>query len=114
MDEARDHRSDLRCGRDDDARLHARWLVHQQLGRALGVQKSAVAVIDALIPICVSQSKVDPDSMNKLEELVAIKSSYEQRDFVMKTGWATMPSADEPDRDLAAACADVLSKPAQS
>jgi hypothetical protein len=79
----------------------------------LAYQKSAAAVIDALTPICVSQSKLDPDSMKKLEELVAMKSTYEQRDFVMKTGWATMPSADEPDRDLAAACADVLSKPAQ-
>lgn len=80
----------------------------------LAYQRSAAAVIEALIPICVSQSKVDPDSMNKLEELVAMKSSYAQRDFVMKTGWATMPSADEPDRDLAAACAEALSKPAQS
>lgn len=88
------------------------WYTNNSAER-LADQRSAAAVIDALIPICVSQSKLDPDSMNKLEELVAMKSSYEQRDFVMKTGWATMPSADEPDRDLAAACADVLSKPAQ-
>jgi hypothetical protein len=28
----------------------------------------------------------------------------------MKAGWATMPKADEPNRDLASACADVLAK----
>jgi hypothetical protein len=28
----------------------------------------------------------------------------------MKAGWATMPAADAPNRDLASACADMLSK----
>jgi hypothetical protein len=79
----------------------------------LAYQRSAAAVISALTPICISQSKLDPDSMAKRAQLVAMKTSYEQRDFVMKAGWATMPSAAEPDRDLAAACADALSKPTQ-
>lgn len=74
--------------------------------------KSKTAVISALTPICINQSKVDPDSMAKLDQLVAMKTSYEQRDFVMKAGWATMPPASDPDRDLASACADALSKPA--
>ena len=76
----------------------------------LAYQRSATAVISALTPICVNQSKLDPDSMAKRAQLVAMKTTYEQRDFVMKAGWATMPSAGEPDRDLAAACADALSK----
>ncbi|WP_284735474.1 hypothetical protein [Dongia deserti] len=76
-------------------------------------QKSTAAVIDALIPICLSQSKLDPDSTAKLAQFAAIKTSYEQRDFVMKTGWATMPAAEQPDRDLAAACAGALSKAGQ-
>jgi hypothetical protein len=32
----------------------------------------------------------------------------------MKTGWATIPAAQSPDSDLAAACAEVLAKAAQS
>ena len=79
----------------------------------LAYQRSTTAVIGALTPVCINQSKLDPDSTAKRAELVAMKTSYEQRDFVMKAGWATMPSAGEPDRDLAAACADALSKATQ-
>jgi len=77
-------------------------------------QRSDVAVIDALVPICVSQSKLDPDTTAKLGQLVAMKSSYEQRDFVMTSGWATMPAANEPNRDVASKCADALVKPTAS
>jgi hypothetical protein len=77
-------------------------------------QKSRVAVIDALVPICLSQQKKDPDSSSKLTQLVGMKTSYEQRDFVMTSGWATMPEASEPDRDVASQCADVLAKAPQT
>jgi hypothetical protein len=76
----------------------------------MAYQKSATAVIAALVPICISHSKVDPDSTAKLAQFSAMKTSYEQRDFVMKAGWATMPTAEQPDRDLATACADMLSR----
>jgi hypothetical protein len=76
----------------------------------LAQQKSDVAVIDALVPVCINQSKLDPQSTDKLTKLAAMKTSYEQRDFVISTGWATMPAADGPNRDLATACADALSK----
>jgi hypothetical protein len=32
----------------------------------------------------------------------------------MTSGWATMPEASEPDRDVASQCADVLAKAPQS
>jgi hypothetical protein len=80
----------------------------------LAQQRSEVAVIEALVPICVSQSKLDPDTAAKLGQLVAMKSSYEQRDFVITSGWATMPAANEPNRDVASKCADALVKPAAS
>lgn len=76
-------------------------------------QQSAAAVIEALVPICVSQSQTDPNAMAKLDQLEAISSSYERRDFVMKAGWATMPTAEAPNGKLATACAEVL-KAAQS
>ena len=79
----------------------------------LAHETSAAAVVDALIPVCISRSKMDPDSTAKLAQLAGMKTSYEQRDFVMKAGWATMPTAEQPDRTLASACADMLSKAAQ-
>jgi hypothetical protein len=80
----------------------------------LAQERSAVAVIDALVPVCVSQSKLDPAATTKLGQLVAMKTSYEQRDFVISSGWATMPAADGPNRDVASKCADVLVKPTAS
>lgn len=77
----------------------------------LATDRSKVAVIAALVPICVNQQHSDPDSAAKLTQLVAMKTSYEQRDFVIASGWATMPAASEPNRDLASACADTLAKP---
>ena len=41
----------------------------------------------------------------KLGELRAITSSWEQTEFVMKTGWATFPGQAEPNRAVAEACA---------
>jgi hypothetical protein len=80
----------------------------------LAQQKAEVAVIDALLPVCVNQSKLDPQATAKLGQLSAMKTSYEQRDFVVSAGWATMPAADEPNRDLASKCADALVKAAAS
>jgi len=80
----------------------------------LADDRSAVAVVDALVPLCVAQSKLDPDSVTKISAMTAMVTGYERRDYVMKAGWATTPSADEPNRDVASACADTLIKPSQS
>jgi hypothetical protein len=80
----------------------------------LAQKQSTAAVVEALVPICISQSQMDPETVAKLKAFSAIKSSYEQRDFVMKAGWATMPAADAPNQALASACADVLAKTAGS
>ena len=76
----------------------------------LAQEKAEVAVIDALIPVCINQSKLDPEATAKLGQLAGMKTSYEQRDFVLDAGWATMPAADEPNRELAGRCADALVK----
>jgi hypothetical protein len=77
-------------------------------------KQSTAAVTAALLPFCVSQSKADPEATAKTAEFGALKSWYERRDFVMKAGWATMPAAQSPNSDLAAACAEVLAKAPQS
>lgn len=60
-------------------------------------------VVAALTPVCLSLSAADPDQASKLETIRAA-SVYQRRDAVMKTGWATVPGAADPDRDLAQAC----------
>jgi hypothetical protein len=78
----------------------------------LARQQADVAVTTALVPLCLAQSKADRGLLKKLAELKALSSSYAQRDFVTKTGWATVPGSAEPNSDVAGACADALLKTA--
>jgi len=77
-------------------------------------QRSTAAVIAALLPVCISQSKADPEAIAKTQHLSALSFWYDRRDFVMKTGWATMPAAQSPNGDLAEACAELVATAAQS
>lgn len=77
-------------------------------------QRADTAVTAALVPLCVAQSKADRGAIKKLAELRAITSSYEQQEFVTKTGWATVPGGESPNRDLAEACASALLKTASA
>jgi hypothetical protein len=71
-------------------------------------QRASLAVTEALVPVCIGQSKTDPEAGAKLEQFGAIASPYERRTFVMESGWATMPMAEAPNSDLAEACAKEL------
>ena len=64
-------------------------------------------VIAVLAPICLEQSKHDPQLAAKLAELKTI-STYNRGDFIMKAGWATMPGTADANRQVANACADKL------
>ena len=77
-------------------------------------EQSAAAVTEALVPVCIGQSKADPAVAMKLTELKALSYSYQQKDFVMKSGWATMPASEAPNIDLASACAEALLKSSQT
>lgn len=83
------------------------WILGSSADR-MAKQRADAAVTAALVPICIDQSKTDPNSLVKVAQLDAITSPYERRDFVMKTGWATVPAARQPDGLLAGACAEVL------
>lgn len=76
-------------------------------------KQSTAAVITALVPICIAKSQADPETVAKLEAFDTLKASYDQRDFVMKAGWATMSATETPDKAVASACADMLSKTAR-
>lgn len=80
----------------------------------LAQAQADTAVTMALVPLCIAKSKADGGALKKIGELRALGSSYEQSDFVKKTGWATVPGSDDPNRDVAEACAAALLKTASS
>src|SRR5690349_7815210 len=61
-----------------------------------------------------AKAQADAGAAKKMGELKALASSYEQRDFVTKTGWATVPGSDDPNSDVADACAAALLKTASN
>ena len=73
----------------------------------VAIQRAEAAVTTAFVPTCLAREKG-----NKLGELKAITTSYDQTDFVMKAGWATFPGKADPNRDVAEACAAALVKAA--
>jgi hypothetical protein len=75
----------------------------------MAMDRSNAAVTAALVPVCLEKSKADPARTKKLGELKALTSTYEQRDAVLKDGWATVGES-EGNRDVAEACAAQLVK----
>jgi hypothetical protein len=76
------------------------------------MKQADAAVTAALLPICLAGEKADVARAKKLGELTAITSSWEQTEFVMKTGWATFPGQADPNRAVAEVCASALLKTA--
>jgi alpha/beta superfamily hydrolase len=89
------------------------WVTSSTADRVAKVQADT-AVTTALVPLCIAQSKADGAAVKKMGELKALASSYDQRDFVTKTGWATVPGSADPNRDVAEACAAALLKTAEA
>lgn len=87
------------------------WVTGGTAERLAGGRADA-AIVSALTPICVAQFQ---KSANASASLAALKAtqSWEQGTYVGKGGWATMPgSTDEPNRQVATACAEALNKAA--
>jgi hypothetical protein len=83
------------------------WTTHSTANQD-AIKRVDAAVTATLVPICLAQGKIDPARGTKLAELKAITSSYEQTEFVMKTGWATFPGKEDANREVAEACATAL------
>jgi hypothetical protein len=72
-------------------------------------EKSAItAAIAALAPICVDKFQRASGAAENLAELKKVSSSWEQRSFVEKGGWATLPGSDSANSAVAQACANML------
>jgi hypothetical protein len=87
------------------------WTTHSTANQD-AMKRADAAVTSTLVPICLAQGNIDAAKGQKLADLKAITSSYEQTEFVMKTGWATFPGKEDPNRDVAEACASALLKTA--
>ena len=64
---------------------------------------AAEQVTLAMVPVCLDLSEADTERATKLAALQEA-SSFQRRKAMMETGWATLPGADAPSRDLADAC----------
>jgi len=60
--------------------------------------------------VCVTRFEAQADAATKLTELKKISSSWDQRSFIEKGGWATTPGSAAPNSDVASACAEKLGK----
>ena len=60
-------------------------------------------VVAAMVPVCLDMAQADPDRAAKLA-VIRDTQTYQRRNALMDTGWATVPGAEAPDRDVAQAC----------
>jgi hypothetical protein len=75
--------------------------------RKMAEKMAEEAVIKRLAPICVDQFNQDLGKEQKLTELKE-KSNWSRGDYVQEQGWATMPGEENPDRQVATECANLL------
>ena len=75
--------------------------------KKMASDQARLEVVAALVPICLEQSKQDPQVVATLADLKDA-SSYKRSDMLMKTGWATMPGSSDPNRQVASACVEKL------
>ena len=76
----------------------------------MAAERSSSTLVAALTPSCVTSFRHQPDGAAKLAAFQKIDSSYEQRQFIEKGGWATPEGATEPNSALATSCAEALVK----
>ena len=67
------------------------------------------AVVAVLAPICADKFRHAQNADENLAKLNAISRTWEKSTYVSKGGWATLPGSDEPNTDVAQACAELLS-----
>ena len=71
--------------------------------KKMATEMAQDSVIAALVPFCLDMSRTDNERIAKLAT-IREASSFKRRDAVMETGWATVPGAEAPDRELAQSC----------
>jgi hypothetical protein len=83
------------------------WQLQSTAQNTANLQTTA-AVVAALTPICVDKFEHAADAKATTVALHAT-DSWQRDTFVAKGGWATFPGSAQPNRDVAEACANMLS-----
>ena len=81
--------------------------VTSSTAEAMADKRAKTATVAALAPICVAQFQQESSFEIKLAELNEA-SSYQRAAFIQEGGWATMPGSEEGNRDVARACAEMI------
>lgn len=68
---------------------------------------SKIAVVKAMTPYCVANSKSDPQSVSIMEAFKKAPA-YSRDTVIEKAGWATLLGSDKPNSELADACVTAL------
>lgn len=93
----------------------ANWITTTGTAQAMAEDEANRAVVSALTPICVAQFRAETAELRELQ-LAAIQdqSSWKMGDIVAEQGWATLPGAEEPNNEVAEACAERLVEAAEA
>jgi len=75
----------------------------------LAQERVSSALVTAFTPICIEKFMAQPEATVHLTEFQKT-SSWRQREFVEKGGWATLPGSKGPNEKVAGACAEQLIK----
>jgi hypothetical protein len=78
------------------------WMTSGGANR-MAAELAKTEVVAALVPICVEQARVDPNSTVKLAQLQDATTN-QRNSLLIETGWATMPGATDSDRTVVTAC----------
>lgn len=97
------------CGGDLDRRLLVGWVTGGS-AREMAADQARLEVVAALVPVCVEQSRQDPNVTATLASLKGEAATYKRGEMLMKAGWATMPGSTDPDENVAKACMDKLAE----
>lgn len=93
----------------------AGWVVTSGAAEVMAVDRADEAVLSALTPVCVAQFRAEAEAVREAQ-LAALEEadSWNQSDVVVEQGWATLPGAEEPNEEVAEACAERLLEMAEA
>ena len=76
--------------------------------KEMASDQAQLAVVAALMPICIEQSKQDPQAEEDARPNEGSRILLSAAKILMKAGWATMPGSSDPNRTVAIACLEML------
>ena len=70
--------------------------------------RAQAAAVNAFATICAAQAQAGPESQGQLVAFEELRSSFDQRRFILDAGWAVMPNQTSADDAVVRGCAAML------